>query len=233
MATRYGRLLRYEESEDLYRRALAIDNEDFEAVEGLQNCLRRYAGFLQGINYAVAVKKYFEALDLAGKMRNLANEKDQVRRALLARPKTYWEWSRFQVAADEYRDLITRDPSDRKLKLDLAAVLVEDGQMNGRKDSIQEGYDIYLALFKQLDADASPKIRGPLGDLTFCAQGVAEASAELRVSGDNLSLALRAASIGLREAPKRPVQSCCRREGLLECFEIRRRHRIITRGDSP
>ena len=200
----YRRLTRYEEAETLYRRAIAIDDQNFEGLQGLQNCLRRYAGFLEDINYANAERKYNEALDLVTKMRSLASDDRERRIVNVARPRIYWQWDRLRTAADEYRELVGRYPTDREYRMDLAAVLIEDGQKTNSKEKIQEGYDLYAEVFREVVDKDSDELRGRFGDLTFSAQGLAEAAAEISLTEEQLKEALRAASIAKREAPRDP-----------------------------
>jgi tetratricopeptide (TPR) repeat protein len=185
----YRQLKRYEEADEIYVRALAVDPQDWAILNGYFNCLQRYAAFLSDHYPRIADEKFQKASDIAQQMLQVASSRYEERTSDIARGVLFWQWKKYDVALAQYRTLVKKYPSDQRFSEDLAAILVES-------DRFDEAYSLFADL-------AERELRS--GKMSyFVGSGLAEAAAQAKVEKPKLEQALLAGLQALAIEPKDP-----------------------------
>lgn len=177
---RYGRALRYvhryEEAKQVYERALALAPNDYYILNGLQNCIRRQAGFFLEAERKDAATRYFrEARQHIVSMLNLAETASEKRErkllnAELALAKLNWQWERYGEAIALFEEIVQKYPNHSAAFEDLAAVYLEYGQISSNQSLIQKSVSLYEKTFESALSDQ---------DKVYIGSGLAEAVAHL------------------------------------------------------
>jgi len=180
--TRFGRALRgthdYERAESIYKRAFALAPQNWEVLNGLQNCLRRLAGFFNEADRRDVADRYFEeSRGYILSMIRVSRDKDKrhYQVSCLALARLNWQWERYPESITKYEEILTEFPDLIEAQEDLAGVLLEYGQFREKPEAIQRSRSEYLSLLSKLD---HPDAR------VFAGAGLAEATAELTSSSE-------------------------------------------------
>jgi tetratricopeptide (TPR) repeat protein len=185
----YRQLKRYEDAEQIYARALAVEPQNWGILNGYFNCLQRYAAFLSDHYPKIADEKFQKASDVADQMHQVAGNKYEERTSDVAKAMLFWQWKKYDVASNQYRSLANKYPNDTRFSEDLAAVLVESGE-----------YAEAYSLFAKLAEAENQK-----GDISFfVGSGIAEAAAKAKVEKSKMEQALSAGLRAIVVDPKDP-----------------------------
>jgi tetratricopeptide (TPR) repeat protein len=177
--SRLGRSLRemhqYEEAKRVYEKAHSLSPHDYYILNGLQNCLRRYGGFLQEAERIDAAEKTFEqARQYIIDMINVAktskdnNDENKLLNAKIALARLNWEWERLAEAIALFEELEAEYPNFAAIKEDLAAIYLEYGQREDRQYHILKSLSLYSQIYNSV-LDELNKV--------FIGSGIAEATA--------------------------------------------------------
>jgi len=181
-------LKNYEIAEKLYDRAISNQSQNWEALHGYYNCLRRYAAFLYDNHPKIADIKFRKGAELADQMLIVANNEKQKQQSMLAKAALYWVWEKYDVAHATYLEAIQAYPDVQRYQEDIAALLVEMGRF-------QEGHDTYAALYK---------VSKEKGSAAFIGAGYAEAAAKANSTAAELEKALSAGLLSISKQPDEP-----------------------------
>lgn len=173
----YGRALRAisrnAEALQVYKRAAQLSPNNFEVLNGLQNLGRRMGAFYLAADRVDAADNEFEETrELIDRMLKLSGGKAQdfarYQTALLARARLFWEWRRYQEAIIAFEAVLTEYPDSAPAQEDLAAAILEAGELQNDSAGLSQARDRYRQLF----------LKKPLSsDTVFIGAGFAEAAA--------------------------------------------------------
>lgn len=196
---RYGRALRaahrYEDARIVYERALALEPNDYYILNGLQNCLRRQAGFLFDANRKDASDKYFQqARTFIVSMINIAKtasekKEKKILNADLALARLNWQWERYPEAIVLFEEIISNNPKHSAAHEDLAAIYLEYAQADGKNEFVSKSLDIYKNVYSTTLKDQ---------DKIYIGSGIAEATAYLdSPSSSDIDFAMKSVSLSI------------------------------------
>lgn len=197
--SRYGRALRadhrYKDARVVYERALALEPNDYYILNGLQNCLRRQAGFLFDANRKDASDKYFqEARAYIFSMRNIAktatvSKEKKILNAELALARLNWQWERYPEAIALFEEIISKYPKHSAAREDLAAIYLEYAQTEEKNGLVVKSLEIYKGVYSEVLEDQ---------DKIYIGSGIAEATAYLdSPSNSDVEFAMNAVSLSI------------------------------------
>ena len=177
---RYGRALRhvhrYEEAKQVYEKALALAPNDYYVLNGLQNCIRRQAGFFLEAERREAATQYFEeARQHIVSMLNLAKTASEKREqkilnAELALARLNWQWERYGEAIALFEEIVQKNPNHSAGYEDLAAIYLEYGQEISDQSLVEKSVTLYKEVFDLSLTDQ---------DRAYIGSGLAQAVAQL------------------------------------------------------
>ena len=196
---RYGRALRhvhrYDEAMKIYERALALEPNDYYILNGLQNCIRRQAGFFLEAGRKEAATAYFdEARKHIVSMQNIAqtateNRDRKMLNAELAMARLNWQWERYAEAIALLEEIKRNYPDYSAAQEDLAAIYLEYGRHISNQSYIEKSVVHYEDIYSSLSTDH---------DKIFIGAGLAEAIANLdNPSGEQVETARNAVLLSI------------------------------------
>ncbi|MGJ8692751.1 MAG: tetratricopeptide repeat protein [Thalassotalea sp.] len=179
--SRYGRALRavhrYDDARVMYERALALAPNDYFILNGLQNCIRRQAGFLMDAERKGVSDKYFqEARGHIMSMLTIAKtaSENKIKKKLgaeLALARLNWQWERYPEAIALFEEITSSNPSHSIAFEDLAAIYLEYSQYGGGNELVSKSLVIYKNAYENPLEDQ---------DKIFIGAGIAEATSLLK-----------------------------------------------------
>lgn len=196
---RYGRALRavhrYEDARIIYERALALAPNDYYILNGLQNCLRRQAGFLLDTTRKAAGDKYFQQARVhIASMLNIAKTATEKREkkilnAELALARLNWQWERFPESIALFEEIISNNPDHSAAHEDLAAIYLEYAQAEKKNEFVVKSLNKYRTVYSKTLED---------NDKIFIGSGIAEATAYLdSPSKEDIMFAKKSVSLSI------------------------------------
>lgn len=199
----YREILKYEEAEQIYRRAIEIKPNDYHIKSGLYNCLRRHASFIRGTGRESYSDELFkkarllvlEMIELANKENDEKIKKRKLLNAKVAQSRLNWEWKRYDAAISLMKEIAVEFPDFGYNLEDLAAVQLEYGELTKNQNLIRESLNLYTNLYNNNDMDEISKI--------YSGAGIAEATAlSLNPSQDQINFALNAVNLSIAKNEK-------------------------------
>lgn len=191
-ARSYRELHMYEKSQSLYEQAYKLDSQNWEVLNGLQNCLRRLGGFFsEADRIEVADKNYELARTHIIAMIRISKEKNekQYKTSQLALARLEWQRERYTEAIAKYEEILGEFPTWRDAREDLAAVQLEYGEKTNSEKLIERSRQTYKTLFSEA---SSPE------DKVYPGAGLAEAtSISKNVTQDDIQHAVTAVSLAI------------------------------------
>lgn len=193
---RAGKALRelnmYERAQALYERARNLDSQNWEVLNGLQNCLRRLGSFyMEAGRTEVADKLYEQARTHILAMRSIARGHDAQRykTAELALARLEWQREHYREAIAKFSETLQEFPDLQAAREDLAQVKLEFGEKINDPRLIDEARTSYRQLYIEAK---TPELR------VYPGAGLAEATAnsslateeDLKFATDAVSLAI-------------------------------------------
>ena len=191
-ARSYRELHMYEKAQSLYEQAYKLDSQNWEVLNGLQNCLRRLGGFFSEADRVDVADKYYEQarthIVAMVRISKGKNEK-QYKASQLALARLEWQRERYAEAIAKYEEILGEFPSLRDAREDLAAVQLEYGERSNSEKLIELSRKTYQTLFSEA---SSPE------DKVYPGAGLAEATSISKHAAQNdLQQAVTAVSLAI------------------------------------
>lgn len=199
----YREILRYEEAEQVYKRAIDIKPNNYQIKSGLFNCLRRHAAFVSGTGRESYSNELFkkarllvlEMIELAKKESDENIRKRKLLNAKVAQSRLNWEWKRYDEAIALMKGISVEFPDFGYNLEDLAAVQLEFGELTNNQSLISESLKLYTSLYNNDKMDEVSKI--------YSGAGVAEATALiLNPSKNQIDFALNSVNLSIAKNEK-------------------------------
>lgn len=182
-------LQNYEAAENLYDRALSLEAQNWEILNGYFNCMRRFAAFLHDDYPKISEVKFQKAAEIARQMKNVSADARQKKLSDIAKGTLYWEWGKYDVAHATYQELVNEYPNESRFKEDMAAILSE-------MHRYEESKLLYASLY---EAEKDKKTVG-----WYVGAGYAEAASKAKSTTAELELALDAGLLAISNKPDEP-----------------------------
>lgn len=181
----------YERAKKIYELGFSLEPQNYEILNGLQNCLRRLGAFMdEGEKKDAANSYYEEARRHILSMLSISKGQDDKRykNASLALAKLSWQRQQYRESIAKYEEIQNEFPSFITPKEELAAVKLEYGSQSGNEAMINESVSLYKDLY--LNSSEADKI--------FNGAGLAEAVSKLKnPTQDDLKIADNAVSLSI------------------------------------
>ncbi|WP_167392333.1 tetratricopeptide repeat protein [Mesorhizobium sophorae] len=142
---------RYEEAEAVYERAVYLDPDSFEVLDGLQNIHRRLGdNYQEADRPELAGAEFAKALDIVAKMTKLSEgmNDEHLRISKIAKAKIFYEKKSYSEAVAAYATIVSSYPDFREAREEQAALAVDYAKAQGGPAQIQAALDLYRALYK-------------------------------------------------------------------------------------
>jgi tetratricopeptide (TPR) repeat protein len=183
----------YERAKKTYEMGYSLEPQNYEILNGLQNCLRRIGGFLdEGDRKEVANTYYEQARQHILSMINIANKsKDEKRYKLanLALAKLSWQRQQYREGIAKYEEISREFPDYITPKEELAAIKLEYGSKTNDAALLLDSVALYKSLYLSSGTEA---------DKVFNGAGLAEAVSRLRApAADDMRTADNAVSLSI------------------------------------
>ncbi|MER8882433.1 tetratricopeptide repeat protein [Mesorhizobium sp. M0816] len=186
---------RYEEAETVYERAVYLDPDSFEVLDGLQNIHRRLGdNYQESDRPELAEAEFGKALDIVAKMTKLSEGKndEQLRVSKFAKAKIFYEKNSYSEAVAAYATIVSSYPDFRPAQEEQAALALDYAKARGGPAQVQAALDLYRALYK------SAKLTD---EIAYSGAGFAEAAARTKdLPADVVTEAEEAARTALVDA---------------------------------
>lgn len=166
----YRELNRYEKAQSLYERAYKIDSQNWEVLNGLQNCLRRLGGFFSEADRVEVADQYHEQArsNILAMIRiSKHNNDNQYKASSLALARLEWQSEHYAEAIAKFEEIQKEFPSLSDAREDLAAVQLEYGEKSQNEKLVEQSRITYKTL---LDEATTPEAR------VYPGAGLAEAT---------------------------------------------------------
>lgn len=182
----------YERAKQIYEMGYALEPQNYEVLNGLQNCLRRLGAFLDEGDKREAANAYYEQarqhiLSMVSLSRGI--DENRYKLASLALAKLSWQRQQYREGIAKYEEIAKEFPSFITPREELAAIKLEYGSKTNDAGLLREAVALYKSLYLSSEAEA---------DKVFNGAGLAEAVSRLeRPSADDLKLADTAVSLSI------------------------------------
>lgn len=196
MMYKMGQALRkvheYERAKQIYEMGYSLEPQNYEILNGLQNCLRRLGGFMdEGDKKEVANTYYEQARQHILSMINISkgtNEK-RYKLASIALAKLSWQRQQYREGIAKYEEIAKEFPGFVTPREELAAIKLEYGSKTHNETLIYDSVVLYKALYLGSETGV---------DKVFNGAGLAEAVSRLKTaSPEDMKIADEAVSLSI------------------------------------
>ncbi|PIB40325.1 hypothetical protein AOA59_27885 [Pseudomonas sp. 2822-15] len=182
----------YERAKKIYEIGYSLDPQNYEILNGLQNCLSRLGAFLDEGERSEAANAYYEqAREHILSMINISKGVNvkQYKFASLALARLSWQRKQYREAIAKYEEVSNEYPEFITAREDLAGIKLEYGTRTDNEAFIMESISLYKNLYQGSDTEA---------DKVFSGAGLAEAVSRLvNPSEEDLRMADNAVSLSI------------------------------------
>lgn len=188
----YRELNMYDKAKSLYEIAYNLDSQNWDVLNGMQNCLRRLGSFFTEADRIDVADSYYEKARLnIIAMMSLSKgvNDDKYKASSIALARMEWEREHYAVAIAKFEEIQKEFPDLVSAREDLAAVQLEYGEQEQNENTIEKARITYKELFERA-ADSKSRV--------FPGAGLAEAVAiSKNATAEDMQQALTAVNLAI------------------------------------